>query len=190
MFCKFPENLISKNNSADFLFNCCCRFKNYILEMFITKFKTHSFNFTASITMTALLFSGTEKESRFYTKAEVTLHRNNLAPVSDVSVYFADVSQYPKEKKTSRYKHSRKKYISGSQISRKSNSASSATPTLYLATKYDHTNIRTKPHMSAEVIANLKQGTKLIVLSREVSWYKVKVHGTGKVGYIHRYMVK
>lgn len=58
-----------------------------------------------------------------------------------------------------------------------------------MVTKYDRTALRAKPLMGSDVVANLKQGSKLIVLEREVSWYKVKVHLTGKVGYIHRYMV-
>lgn len=59
----------------------------------------------------------------------------------------------------------------------------------FLVTKYDNTALRIKPLMSSDIIATLKKGSKLIVLEREVSWYKVKVHLTGKVGYIHRYMV-
>lgn len=61
--------------------------------------------------------------------------------------------------------------------------------TEFLVTTYDNTALRIKPLMSSDIIATLKKDSKLIVLEREVSWYKVKVHLTGKVGYIHRYMV-
>lgn len=60
----------------------------------------------------------------------------------------------------------------------------------YLVTKYDRVNIRKQPNMSAEIVCNLRQDTKLIFLERHVSWYKVKVPRTGQVGFIHQYMVK
>lgn len=60
----------------------------------------------------------------------------------------------------------------------------------FLMTKFDRVNVRSKPNINAAVLFRLSQNTKLIVLERHVSWYKIKVTKTGKIGFIHQYMVK
>ncbi len=72
----------------------------------------------------------------------------------------------------------------------KSKNSSGKKKSAHLTTKYDRVNVRSKPNINAGILFRLPQNTKLIILEQHVSWYKIKVAKTGKVGFIHQYMVK
>lgn len=52
------------------------------------------------------------------------------------------------------------------------------------------TNIYEKPSLKSKIIATVPKKDKLIQLSKEGSWYKVKVKSNGKKGYVYYKDVK
>ena len=73
------------------------------------------------------------------------------------------------------------KYYNGNSTLRENN---------FLYTIYKTVNIRKGPGTNYSILESVKLNTKLIYLTEEGNWYKVKVYNTGTEGYVYKQSVK